>query len=59
MLLDGRTVTIMRVGRSYDRTVARVTLPGRDVGFERVGTGFARWRRKPDWCVRTLKRTRE
>lgn len=41
MLFDGRTVTIMRVGRSYDRTVARVTLPGHDVGSERVATGFA------------------
>ncbi len=34
MLLDGRTVTIMRVGRSYNRTVARVTLAGRDVGSD-------------------------
>jgi len=55
-LLDGRTVTIMRVGRSYSRTVARVTLAGRDVGSELVATGVARWwprwQRKPDWCVR-------
>lgn len=56
MLLDGRNVTIMRVGRSYNRTVARVTLAGRDVGSELVATGVARWwprwQRKPDWCVR-------
>ena len=55
MLLDGRNVTIMRVGRSYNRTVARVTLAGRDVGSELVATGAARWwprwQRKPDWCV--------
>jgi endonuclease YncB( thermonuclease family) len=56
MLLDGRNVTVMRVGRSYNRTVARVTLGGRDVGSELVATGVARWwprwQRKPDWCVR-------
>jgi len=56
-LLDGRTVTIIRVGRSYNRTVARVTLAGRDVGSELVASGVARWwpRRqpKPDWCGRT------
>lgn len=48
-LFDGRTVTIMRVGRSYNRTVARVTLAGRDVGSERVVTDVVRWQHKPDW----------
>ncbi|OMG61359.1 hypothetical protein IL54_4702 [Sphingobium sp. ba1] len=48
MLFDGRTV-IMRVGRCYNRTVARMTLAGRDVGSERVVTGVARWQHKPDW----------
>lgn len=61
-LLDGRNVMIMRVGRSYNRTVARVTLASRDVGSELVATGVARWwprwQRKPDWCVRALMRTR-
>jgi endonuclease YncB( thermonuclease family) len=56
-LLDGRTVTIVRVGRSYNRTVARETLAGRDVGSELVASGVARWwpRRhpKPDWCARS------
>ncbi|WP_416462497.1 hypothetical protein [Sphingomonas sp. VDB2] len=41
MLLDGRTVTIMRVGRSYNRTVARLTLADRDVASEQVATGRA------------------
>lgn len=63
MLLDGRTVTIMRVGRSYDRTVARLTLADRDVASEQVATGRARWwprwQRKPDWCAHTLKRMME
>lgn len=58
-LLDGRTVTILRVGRSYNRTVARVTLAGRDVGAELVATGAARWwprwQRKPDWCARARR----
>lgn len=56
-LLDGQIVTIDRVGRSYNRTVARVTLAGRDVGSELVASGIARWwpRRqpKPDWCARS------
>ena len=54
-LLDGRHVTIMRVGRSYNRTVAKVTLAGRDVGSDLVASGVARWwpRRaaKPIWCA--------
>lgn len=53
-LLDGRTVAIERVGRSYDRTVARVTLDGRDLASLLVDMGVARWwprgRPKPDWC---------
>lgn len=58
-LLDGRTVTVMRVGRSYNRTVAQVTLAGRDVGSELAASGIARWwprwQRKPDWCARALR----
>lgn len=54
-LLDGRVVTIRRVGRSYNRTVARVTLAGRDVGSKLVAIGVARWwprgTAKPDWCT--------
>jgi len=46
----------MRVGRSYNRTVARVMLAGRDVGSELVANGVARWwprwQRKPHWCAR-------
>lgn len=45
------------LGRSYNRTVVRVTLAGRDVGSELVASGVARWwpRRqpKPDWCARS------
>lgn len=53
-LLQGRTVRLGRLGRSYSRTVARVTLDGRDVAGELVRLGAARWwprgQRKPDWC---------
>jgi micrococcal nuclease len=53
-LLKGRAVTIERVGRSYDRTVARVRLGGRDLGEMLVAEDIARWwprgRAKPDWC---------
>ena len=53
-LLDHRSVTFHRVGRSYNRTVARVTLDGRDLASELVAMGIARWwpryRPKPDWC---------
>lgn len=48
-LFEGRTVTIMRVGGGYNRTVARVTLAGRDVGSELVVTDVVRWQHKPDW----------
>lgn len=54
-LLKGRIVSIVRVGESYGRTVARVTLDGRDIGEELVARGIARpWpahRAKPDWCA--------
>ncbi|MFX9181137.1 hypothetical protein ABTN76_20505, partial [Acinetobacter baumannii] len=52
-LLDGRTVMIVRVGRSYNRTVARVTLASRDVGSQLVASGVARRQPKPDWCARS------
>lgn len=52
-LLKGRTVEIERVGRSYNRTVARVRLDGRDLAETLVDKGIARWWRrgkaKPDW----------
>lgn len=53
-LLDHHEVRFVRVGRSYYRTVARVTLNGRDLGALLVARGIARpWPRgtpKPDWC---------
>ncbi len=53
-LLRGRMVSIERVGRSYGRTVARITLDGRDLSGELVARGVAlpwpRGRPKPDWC---------
>lgn len=53
-LLQGRAVRLARLGRSYNRTVARVTLDGRDVAGELVRLCAARWwprgARKPDWC---------
>lgn len=55
-LLTGRTVRLERVGRSYNRTVARVTLEGRDVAATLVEAGIARWwprgRPRPRWCER-------
>ncbi len=54
VLLKGRTVEIERVGRSYNRTVARVRLDGRDLAETLVDKGIARWwprgKAKPDWC---------
>lgn len=54
-LLTGREVTFRRVGHSYDRTVATVTVDGHDLGTELVGLGAAAWwprgRPKPDWCA--------
>lgn len=53
-LLLGRRVGVERVGRSYNRTVARVRLDGRDLAAELVRIGVARyWPRgtsKPGWC---------
>lgn len=53
-MLEGEPVTIERVGRSYNRTVARVRFQGRDLGRELIRRGIARpWPRgtpKPDWC---------
>ncbi|HEX7854647.1 MAG TPA: thermonuclease family protein [Sphingobium sp.] len=53
-LLKGRTVTIDRVGKSYQRAVARLDLDGTDVGRLLIAEGIARpWPRgkpKPDWC---------
>jgi len=55
-LLKNRVVTFERAGRSYDRTVARVRLSGRDVAAMLVETGIAQWwprgSPKPDWCRR-------
>ena len=53
-LFKGRVVTIKRVGKSYTRTVARLTLDGDDVAAMLLAKGIARpWPRgrpKPDWC---------
>ena len=53
-LLDRRLVAFDRVGRSYNRTVARVRVDGRDLAATLVAEGAARpWPRrspKPDWC---------
>ena len=53
-MLAGRDVTFDRVGRSYNRTVATVTIDGRDLGREFVRRGIAAWwprgRPKPTWC---------
>lgn len=55
-MLQGRLVTIDRVGRSYNRTVARVRFDGRDLGETLVAMNVARpWPHhapKPDWCPR-------
>lgn len=54
-LIDQREVTFDRVGRSYHRTVARVSISGRDLGQLLIARGIARpWPRfaaKPDWCA--------
>lgn len=42
-LLEGRAVTLERVGRSYNRTVASVRLDGRDVAAMLVERGIAAW----------------
>ena len=55
-MLEGRPVTLVRVGRSYDRTVAEVRVGGRGLAETLVAVGVARWwprgARKPDWCGR-------
>lgn len=55
-LLKNRTVTFERVGRSYNRTVARVRLDGRDLAGVLVAAGIVQWwprgSPKPDWCGR-------
>jgi len=55
-MVEDRPVTLVRVGRSYDRTVAEVRLGGRDLAGTLVAAGVARWwprgARKPDWCGR-------
>lgn len=59
-LLAGQRVGIDRVGRSYGRTVARVSLNGRDVARDLVSRGAARgWPRgapRPDWCNMPVRR---
>ena len=56
-MLRGREVRFERVGRSYDRTVARVWLDGRDLAEALVDAGAASWwprvKPRPDWCGRT------
>jgi endonuclease YncB( thermonuclease family) len=43
-VLQGRTVTIIRKGKSYDRVVAQVILPdGADYAAWLIGQGYARW----------------
>ena len=58
-LIEGRIVGLVRVGRSYNRTVARASLQGRDVAAALVGIGAARWwprgARKPSWCKRARR----
>lgn len=53
-LLNGRKVRFERVGRSYNRTVARVWLDGRDIAATLVEAGAARWwprgAPRPNWC---------
>ena len=53
-LLQGQDVDLRRVGTSYGRTVANVSLDGQDVAQALIAGGAARaWPRrtpKPDWC---------
>lgn len=53
-LLGHRRVAFVRVGRSYNRTVARVSLDGRDLAslLVEIGVPRPRGRPKPDWCGR-------
>lgn len=62
-LLYGRIVGIERLGRSYNRTVASVTLDGRDVADNLVRMGVAqRWQRpqpKVGWCGATRRKPKK
>jgi endonuclease YncB( thermonuclease family) len=53
-MLKGREVRFERSGRSYNRTVARVWLYGRDIARALVTAGAARWwargAPRPNWC---------
>lgn len=53
-LLIGRNVRVERVARSYNRSVAHVSIEGRDLAAELVRIGVARYwprgTRKPDRC---------
>lgn len=53
-LIEWRRVALTRTGRSYNRTVALVSVDGRDIGTEMAQRGAARpwprYRPKPDWC---------
>lgn len=53
-LIEWQRVALTPTGRSYNRTVALVSVDGRDIGTEMVRLGVARpWPRhrpKPDWC---------
>jgi len=55
-LLDHQRVAFVRVGRSYNRTVARITFDGHDLGQTLVTMGVAKpwphYSPKPDWCGR-------
>ena len=42
-MIDGRDVRFERVGRSYNRTMARVWIGDRDLGRALVAAGAARW----------------
>jgi micrococcal nuclease len=53
-LIEARSVRFTRVGRSYNRTVATVSVGGRDLAASLIAAGAAkpwpRGRPKPDWC---------
>ena len=53
-LIGAWPVTVIRVGRSYNRTVATVAVGGRDLATSLIAAGAAkpwpRGRPKPDWC---------
>lgn len=53
-MIEGKAVQFVRVGRSYDRTVATVRFSGRDLATTLTASGSAAWwprgRPKPGWC---------